>query len=66
MKRKFLLLFTLVLMLSVFVSSKGYSGCENPGVACNKKTVKSVSHNKVAEHEEDLLALSPIRTILLL
>jgi len=59
-------MFTLVLIMSVFVSSKGYSGCENPGVACNNKSIKTVTHAKEVASEEDILLLSPINTMLLL
>ncbi|MBS1916760.1 MAG: hypothetical protein JST87_10825 [Bacteroidetes bacterium] len=59
-------MFTLVLIMSVFASSKGYSGCENPHVACNNKSIKTVTHTDAFASDDDILKLSPIHTMLLL
>jgi hypothetical protein len=66
MKFKFLLMLALVLILSVFASSKGYSGCENPSVICNIKCTESVTHADKTASDIDILELSPVNQLFLL
>lgn len=66
MKLKFLFMLMLTMVLSFFASSKGFSGCEKPEIACNNKcTGDVIQYDKMAT-DADMLQLSPINTIMLL